>query len=51
MDERTREFKASWALADRMIADATKVKLAQTARILALQAAHYARKVWRAAPS
>jgi acetyl-CoA acetyltransferase len=27
-----------------MIADATKVELAETARILALQAAHYARK-------
>ena len=44
MDDRMREFKAYWALSERMIADATKTELAETARILALQAAHYARK-------
>jgi hypothetical protein len=44
MDDAMREFKAYWALSERMIADATKTELAETARILALQAAHYARK-------
>ena len=44
MDDGMREFMAYWALSDRMIADATKVEIAETARILALQAAHYARK-------
>lgn len=44
MDELAREFKAYWELADRMVADATKEQLAETARILALQAAHYARR-------
>ena len=44
MDDAMREFKAYWALADRLIGDATKDQVAETARILALQAAHYARK-------
>ncbi len=44
VDVLAREFKAYWELADRMIADATKEQLAETARILALQAAHYARR-------
>lgn len=43
-DELVREFEAYWELADRMVADATKEQLAETARILALQAAHYARR-------
>jgi hypothetical protein len=38
------EFRAYWQLSEEMIADATKEDLAETARILALQAAHYARK-------
>lgn len=38
------EFRAYWQLSEEMIADATKEDLAQVARILALQAAHYARK-------
>lgn len=38
------EFKAYWQLSEEMIADATKEDLAETARILAMQAAHYARK-------
>lgn len=44
MDDRMRELKAYWTLADRMIADARKAELAETSRMLALQAAHYARK-------
>lgn len=38
------EFRAYWQLSDELIAEATKEDLAETARILALQAAHYARK-------
>jgi hypothetical protein len=38
------EFKAYWQLSEEMIANATKEDVAETARILALQAAHYARK-------
>ncbi len=38
------EFRAYWQLSEDLIADATKEDLAETARILALQAAHYARK-------
>lgn len=38
------EFKAYWLLSEELIADATKEHLAEVARILALQAAHYARK-------
>lgn len=38
------EFKAYWQLSEEMIADATKEDLAEVARILAMQAAHYARK-------
>jgi acetyl-CoA acetyltransferase len=44
MNEVMREFKAYWQLADRTIEGATKEQLAETARILALQAAHYARR-------
>jgi hypothetical protein len=39
-----KEFKAYWQLSEEMIADATKEDLAEVARILALQAAHFARK-------
>jgi hypothetical protein len=38
------EFRAYWQLSEDLIASATKEDLAETARILALQAAHYARK-------
>lgn len=38
------EFKAYWQLSEELIADATKEDLAEVARILAMQAAHYARK-------
>lgn len=37
------EFKAYWQLSEEMIADATKEDIVQVARILAMQAAHYAR--------
>ena len=39
-----KEFSAYWQLSEEMIADASKDDLAETARILAMQAAHYARK-------
>lgn len=39
-----REFKAYWPLAERMIEQATKEQLAETPRILALQASQYARR-------
>jgi hypothetical protein len=38
------EFGAYWQLSEELIAGATKEDPAETARILALQAAHYARK-------
>ena len=38
------EFRAYWQLSEEMIADATKDDLAEVARILGMQAAHYARK-------
>jgi hypothetical protein len=38
------EFKAYWQLSEELIADASKDDLAEVARILALQAAQYARK-------
>lgn len=38
------EFRAYWQLSEEMIAGATKEDLAEAARILAMQAAHYARK-------
>lgn len=38
------EFKAYWQLSEEMIAAASKNDLAEAARILAMQAAHYARK-------
>jgi len=37
------EFKAYWQLSEEMIAGATKDDLAEAVRILAMQAAHYAR--------
>lgn len=43
-DQTFLEFQAYWRLAEEMIARASKDELAETARILALQAAHYARK-------
>jgi hypothetical protein len=43
-DESYKEFKAYWALSDELIGKASKEQLAETARILALQSAHYARK-------
>jgi hypothetical protein len=38
------EFRAYWQLSEDLIADATKEDLADVARILGMQAAHYARK-------
>jgi hypothetical protein len=38
------EFRAYWQLSEEMIAGASKDDLAEAARILAMQAAHYARK-------
>jgi hypothetical protein len=38
------EFSAYWKLSEEMIAEASKEDLAEAARILAMQAAHYARK-------
>lgn len=38
------EFRAYWQLSKEMIAEASKDDLAEAARILAMQAAHYARK-------
>jgi hypothetical protein len=43
-DETFAEFKAYWNLSEELIGKATKEQLAETARILALQSAHYARK-------
>jgi hypothetical protein len=39
-----KEYRAYWQLSEEMIAKASKEDLAETARILAMQAAHYARK-------
>jgi hypothetical protein len=44
MDNTFQEFRAYWQLSEEMIAKATKDDLAETARILAMQAAHFARK-------
>jgi hypothetical protein len=38
------EFRAYWQLSEEMIADATKEDLAEVARILAMQSAHFTRK-------
>lgn len=38
------EFRGYWQLSEEMIADATKEDIAEAARILAMQAAHFARK-------
>lgn len=38
------EFRAYWQLSEDLIADATKDDLAEVARILGMQAAHFARK-------
>lgn len=38
------EFRAYWHLSEEMIANATKDEVAEAARILAMQAAHLARK-------
>ena len=38
------EFRAYWQLSEEMIASASKEDIAEVARILAMQAAHYARK-------
>lgn len=43
-DPTFQEFRAYWQLSEEMIADATKEDLAEAARILAMQAAHFARK-------
>ena len=43
-DETLTEFKAYWKLSEELIAKATKEQLAEVARILALQSAHYARQ-------
>jgi hypothetical protein len=37
------EFSAYWRLSEDLIADATKEELVEVARILGMQAAHYAR--------
>jgi hypothetical protein len=37
------EFRAYWQLSEDLIADATKEELAEVARILGMQAAHYVR--------
>ncbi len=37
------EFRAYWKLSEEMVATATKEQIAEVARILAMQAAHYAR--------
>lgn len=44
MSKEFQEFKAYWQLSEELIADASKEDLAEVARILAMQAAHYARK-------
>lgn len=47
MDKTTttfQEFRAFWQLSEELIAGATKEDIAEVARILAMQAAHYARK-------
>jgi hypothetical protein len=38
------EFRTYWQLSEDLVADATKEDLAEVARILSMQAAHYARK-------
>jgi hypothetical protein len=38
------EFQAYWRLSEELIADATKDDIVEVARILAMQAAHFARK-------
>ncbi|MBK8335056.1 MAG: hypothetical protein IPL03_00075 [Sterolibacteriaceae bacterium] len=38
------EFRAYWRLSEELIANATKEEVAEAARILAMQAAHFARK-------
>lgn len=43
-DETFVEFKAYWKLSEELADKATKEQLVETARILALQSAHYARK-------
>jgi len=43
-DDTLAEFKAYWKLSEELVEKATKEQLAETARILALQSAHYARK-------
>jgi hypothetical protein len=43
-DETFAEFKAYWKLSEELVEKATKEQLAETARILALQSAHYAKK-------
>jgi hypothetical protein len=47
MDTRSQtfhEFPAYWQLSEDLIADATKEEIAEVARILGMQAAHYARQ-------
>ncbi len=43
-NETFQEFRAYWQLSEELIASASKEDLAEVARILAMQAAHYARK-------
>jgi hypothetical protein len=38
------EFRPYWQLSEKILANATKEEIAEVARILALQAAHFARK-------
>jgi len=44
MSKDFQEFKAYWQLSEELFADATKDDVIEVARILGLQAAHYARK-------
>jgi hypothetical protein len=44
MDKTFLEFRAYWQLSEEMITKATKEDLTEVARILAMQAAHFARK-------
>lgn len=43
-DPTFQEFRSFWQLSEEMIASATKEDIAEVAKILAMQSAHYARK-------
>ena len=44
MNTEFQEFEGYWKLSEELIADASKEDVVEVARILAMQAAHYARK-------